>query len=54
MRGFIPGLARIQPTVFAECLDDFVIEDSVVRLINVFIEELNITHLGFKSEPNKI
>jgi transposase len=54
MSGFIQGLARTQSTLFPECLDDFVIEDSAVRLIDVFIDELNIAHLGFKSEPNRI
>jgi len=54
MSGFIQGLARTQSTLFPECLDDFVVEDSAVRFIDVFIDELNITHLGFKSEPNRI
>jgi transposase len=53
MSRFIQGLARTQSTLFPECLDDFVIEDSAVRLIDVFIDELNIAHLGFKSEPNQ-
>jgi transposase len=53
MSRFIQGLARTQSTLFPECLDDFVIEDSAVRLIDVFIDELNITLLGFKSEPNR-
>jgi transposase len=53
MSRFIQGLARTQSTLFPECLDDFVVEDSAVRLIDVFIDELNITLLGFKSEPNR-
>ncbi|MFT7213852.1 MAG: transposase [Granulosicoccus sp.] len=54
MSRFIQGLARTQSTLFPECLDDFVIEDSAVRLIELFIDELNITLLGFKSEPNQL
>ena len=53
MSGFIRGLARTQTTLFPECLDDFVIEDSAVRLIDVFIDELDIARLGFQTEPNK-
>jgi transposase len=54
MSRFIQGLARTQSTLFPECLDDFVVKDSAVRLIDVFIDELNITLLGFKSEPNQL
>jgi transposase len=54
MSRFIQGLARTQATLFPECLDDFVVKDSAVRLIDVFIDELNITLLGFKSEPNQL
>jgi transposase len=46
-------LARTQLTLFPECLDDFVVKDSAVRLIEVFIDDLNITLLGFTSEPNR-
>ena len=52
MSGFIEGEDRHQATLFPECLDDYVGEDSAVRVIDVFIDDLDISGLGFKSEPN--
>ena len=52
MRGFIEGEDRHQATMFPERLDDYVAEDSPVRVIDVFIDDLNISGLGFKTEPN--
>ena len=52
MSGFIQGQARTQSTLFPEMLDDFVIEDSAVRVIDFFIDNLNLAGLGFKTEPN--
>lgn len=42
MSGFIQGQARTQSTLFPEMLDDFVIEDSAVRVIDFFIDNLNL------------
>ncbi len=50
MSGFIEGDNRQQATLFPERLDDFIAEDSAVRVIDVFIEELDLTGLGFKTE----
>ena len=52
MNGFIQGEDRHQATLFPERLDDYVAEDSAVRVIDVFIDDLDITGLGFKTEPN--
>jgi transposase len=52
MSGFIQGQARTQSTLFPEMLDDFVIEDSAVRVIDFFIDNLNLAGLGFQVEPN--
>ena len=52
MSGFIEGESRYQATMFPERLDDYVGEDSSVRVIDVFIDGLDISGLGFKSEPN--
>jgi hypothetical protein len=38
MSGFIVGADRNQATVFPESLDDYVAEESAVRLIDVFYE----------------
>jgi transposase len=53
MSGFIQGEDRTQATLFPERLDDYVVEDSPVRVIDVFIDELDLTDLGFKTQPNE-
>jgi transposase len=53
MSGFIQGEDRTQATLFPERLDDYVAEDSPVRVIDVFIDELDLTDLGFKTQPNE-
>ena len=50
MIGFIEGENRYQSTLFPERVDDFVDEDSEVRVIDVFIDRLDISELGFKAE----
>ena len=52
MSGFIQGQARNQSALFPEYLDDFVAEESAVRLIDLFIDELNLSGLGFNTIPN--
>jgi transposase len=52
MSGFIQGEDRSQATLFPERLDDYVAEDSAVRVIDVFIDELDLSGLGFKTQPN--
>ncbi len=52
MSGFIEGEDRKQATLFPERLDDYVAEDSPVRVIDVFIDDLDISGLGFKTEAN--
>jgi transposase len=51
MSGFIEGENRFQSTLFPERVDDYVEEDSVVRVIDVFIDRLDISGLGFNAEP---
>ena len=48
MSKFISGEDRNQSTLFPESLEDYVSEDNTVRVIDVFIEELNLAELGFK------
>jgi transposase len=50
MSGFIEGENRYQSTLFPERVDDYVDENSVVRVIDVFIDHLDISGLGFKAE----
>lgn len=51
MSGFIKGADRSQATLFPESLDDYVAEESAVRVIDVFVDELDLASLGFKVEP---
>jgi len=51
MSGFIEGEDRSQATLFPERLDDYVAEDNPVRVIDVFIDDLDVSGLGFKAEP---
>jgi transposase len=47
MKRFIEGVDRNQNTLLPECLDDFVVEDNAVRVIDVFVDELELRELGF-------
>ena len=52
MSGFIEGEDRHQATLFPERLDDYIAEDSAVRVIDVFIDDLDLSGLGFRLEPS--
>jgi transposase len=52
MSGFIEGEDRHQATLFPERLDDYVAEDNAVRVIDVFLDDLDLSGLGFKTEPS--
>ena len=47
MKRFVEGTDRSQTTLFPECLDDWIDEDNPVRVIEVFIDELDLAALGF-------
>jgi transposase len=48
MKRFVTGQARGQATLFPEYLEDFIAEDNPVRVIDAFVEELDLRGLGFK------
>lgn len=52
MSGFIEGEDRTQATLFPECIDDYVAEDNPVRVVDVFIDDLDISGLGFRTVSN--
>ena len=52
MSGFIEGEDRTQATLFPERIDDYVAEDSPVRVVDVFIDDLDVSGLGFRTQPN--
>jgi transposase len=47
MRRFVEGVDRGQTTLFPECLEDWIGEDNAVRVIDAFVEELDLAELGF-------
>jgi transposase len=47
MKRFIEGEDRSQSTLFPEHLDDYIAEDNPVRVIDVFVDELDLQALGF-------
>ena len=52
MKRFIEGEDRQQVTLLPECLDDYIGEDNPVRVVEAFVEELDLYSLGFEGvEP---
>ena len=52
MAGFIEGVDRGQLSLLPESLDQWVEESNAVRIIDAFVEELDLDQLGFKmAEP---
>jgi transposase len=47
MKRFVEGLDRNQATLFPESLEDWVAEDNAVRVIEAFVEALDLGNLGF-------
>jgi transposase len=47
MKRFIEGVDRGQGTLFPERLEDWIAEDNPVRVIDVFVDELDLGGLGF-------
>src|SRR6516225_9870014 len=49
MKRFVEGEDRLQAALLPHCLDDYVTEDNPVRVIEAFIDELDLAILGFES-----
>src|ERR671917_408535 len=47
MKRFVEGEDRRQATLLPECLDDYVAPDNPVRIIEAFVDELDLAALGF-------
>ncbi len=47
MKRFVEGTDRGQSTLLPECLDDWISEDNPVRVIDVFVDELDLAEVGF-------
>jgi transposase len=48
MRRFIEGESRNQITLMPACLDDYIDADNPVRVIDLFVDELDLAALGFE------
>jgi hypothetical protein len=52
MKRYVVGQDRSQSTLFPEVLDDYIAEDNPVRVVDVFVDELDLQDLGFEgAEP---
>jgi len=52
MKRFIEGRDRDQITLLPECLDDYIADDNPVRVVDAFVDELELAEMGFESaEP---
>jgi transposase len=52
MKRFVEGEERSQVTLLPECLDDYIAEDNPVRVVDAFVEDLDVQALGFEGvEP---
>ena len=47
MKRFIEGVDRTQSTLFPDRLEDWIGEDNAVRVVDVFVDELDLGGLGF-------
>src|SRR6202140_329421 len=48
MKRFVQGESRTQGILLPECLDAYVADNNPVRVIDVFVDELDLRKLGFK------
>ena len=51
MSGLIEGEEAHPATLIPESLDEYIAEDSAARVIDVSIDDVDISGLGFKTEP---
>jgi transposase len=51
MKRFIEGTDRNQALLLPDCLDDYVDKDNPVRVVDAFVEMLDLGALGFGIEP---
>ena len=48
MKRFVEGIDRGQSTLFPECLEDWISEDNPVRVIDVFVDALDLAEMTFE------
>jgi transposase len=47
MKRFIEGENRTQSTLFPESLEDYIAQDNAVRVVDAFVDNLDLKQLGF-------
>ena len=47
MGRFVEGLYRSQTTLFPDCLDDWIDENDPVRVMDAFVDSIDLGELGF-------
>jgi transposase len=53
MKRFIEGENRSQSTLFPESLEDYIAQDNAVRVVDAFVDKLDLKKLGFdRAEPS--
>src|ERR1700745_3371431 len=48
MKRFVEGIDRGQSTLFPECVEDWISEDNPVRVIDVFVDALDLAEMAFE------
>jgi transposase len=48
MKRFIEGKDRRRVTLLPDCLEDYVSDDNPIRVVEAFIDELDLKALGFE------
>jgi transposase len=48
MSGYITGMSRTQSTLFPESLDEYITEDNPVRVVDCYVDSLDLFELGFQ------
>ena len=52
MKRFIEGENRFQSTLFPESIENYIADDNPVRVIDAFVDGLDLKQLGFdRAEP---
>ena len=54
MSHHIKGQSRTQSTLFPEALDDFVTDENPVRVIDAFVDSLDLASLGFQKVKTRL
>ena len=53
MKRFIEGEDRSQVTLLPECLDDYIAEDNPVRVVDAYVEELDLQSSGSRARSRR-